>query len=118
MASWYEGILEIDDIYDYEYDHNDKFHIRTKNIDRFKYYTECLSEYIVFRYVYVDCTCNEYCKSKFMIFKNCFVSGVIRESDGNFIVNFYYGEKVKDDEIMFVLRGIKLNKLKKKIKST
>ena len=118
MASWFEGILEIDNINDYQYDKHDTFMIRTKNVDKFKYYTECLSDYIVFRYVYIDCTCNEYTRDKFMIFKNCFVSGAIREADGNFIINFYYGEKVKNDEISFVLRGIKLNKIKKKIKST
>jgi hypothetical protein len=118
MASWFEGILEIDDIYDYQYDHNETFMVRTKNIDKFKYYAECLTEYIVFRYVYVDTTSNEYNKDKFMIFKNCFVTGVVRESTGGFIINFYYGEKIKKDEIMIVLRGIKLNKLKQKLKST
>ena len=117
MASWYEGVLEIDDIYDYQYDSNDTFMIRTKNVDKFKYYTECLSEYIVFRYVCVDCSSNQYTKSSFMIFKNSFVSGVSRESDGKFVVNFYFGEKLKDDELFSVMRGIKLNKIKKKIKS-
>ena len=117
MASWYEGVLEIDDIKDYQYDYNG-FMIRPNNNDKFSYYTKCLSDYVVFRYVYLDCTCNPYKKNKFIIFKNCFVSGANRESDGNFVINFYYGEKLKGDDEINVLRGIKLNKLKKKIKST
>lgn len=116
MSSWYEGILEIDDIYDYQYD-KDVFSIRLKDKEKFTYYSKCLGEYLVFRYVYVDCTCNSYYKSKFKIFKNCFVLSAIREKDG-FIVNFNYGENLKDDELKNVLRGIKLNKLKRKIKST
>ena len=119
MSKWIDGVLEIDDIYDYTYNHSDTFGIRFKDKNLFTYYTKCLAEYVVFRYVQVDCSCNEYVNKNrtHKIFKNCFITTAIREDDG-FAVFFTFGEELKDKEFFNALRGIKLNKLKKKIKST
>jgi hypothetical protein len=119
MSKWADKILEINDIYDYTYNHTDTFAIRFKDKNIFAYYTKCLGEYIVFRYVDVDCSCNEYVNRKqtHKIYRNCFITTTTRENDG-FVVVFTFGEELKDEEYKSVLRGIKLNKLKKKIKST
>ena len=117
MSSWYNDVLEINDIYDYTYNNSDTFAIRFKDKNLFTYYTKCLGEYIIFRYIYVDCSCNPYYKNKYKIFKNCFITTATREDKG-FVVIFTFGEVLKEDDYKNVLRGIKLNKLKKKMKST
>jgi hypothetical protein len=120
MSKWSDSVLEINDIYDYTYNNTDTFAIRFKDRNLFTYYTKCLGEYVVFRYVYVDCSCSAYVDKKrtYKIFKNCFITTATRESEDGYVVIFTFGEQLKEEEYESVLRGIKLNKLKKKIKST
>lgn len=116
MASWYEGILEITDIKDYQHDFQGMFQIIV-SVDKLNFYAKAMSEYTVYRYICIDCSCNPYFKKKYEIWKNSFICGVNIDKKKGLVISFITN-KVTDEEYDTVLRGIKLNKLKKKIKST
>lgn len=116
MASWYEGILEIDNIKDYQHDFQDMFQIIVSE-DKLNFYTKAMGEYTVYRYICMDCSCNFYFKKKYEVMKNCFINGIKIDKQKGLIISFI-STKVTDEEYNMVIRGIKLNKLKKKIKST
>jgi hypothetical protein len=116
MASWYEGILEITDIKDYQHDFQGMFQIIV-SVNKLNFYAKAMGEYTVFRYICMDCSCNLYFKKKCEVMKNCFISGINIDKEKGLVISFI-STKVTDEEYNTVLRGIKLNKLKKKIKST
>ena len=110
MSKWYEGVLEIQDIDELDISYGT---VRFKMSDyNFAYYDQCLNDYIVFRYMYI------YYKEKFYLFKHCFIMTIFREKDHKCSVSFSYDETITDEEKALVTRGIKLNKIKDKIKKS
>lgn len=120
MSKWVDDILIVDNICDYTHSH-DTLRVRVKDHNKFVKYNNYFVEYCVFRYTYVDCGCNKYVKEvdRYKIFKNSFITSVLREKDGIYVIEFYFGAEVTDEkEFNIVSRGVKLLKLREKIKST
>lgn len=115
MASWYDGILEITDIKDYQHDFQGMFQVIV-SADKLPFYAKAMSEYVVYRYICMDCSCNKYSKKRYEVIKNCFITAINNDKKKGLVISFT-STKVTDEEYNMVLRGIKLNRLKEKIKS-
>lgn len=115
MSKWFDGILELKDIKNYQFSFS-VLEITFDDYDKIKYYSNCFSEIVVFKYVYLDCSSNKMSRKNIRIFKNCFITSM-KINNEDFIINFHYSEETKDEEYNIVLRGIKINKLKMKIAS-
>jgi len=118
MSSWYDGVLEINDIKDYQHDFQGMIQISI-NDDKLKYFTKAMGNYVVYKYLCLDCSCNvnNLYSKKLRIYKNCFISEIKLDKSKGLIISFI-GTDATNDEYNNIIRGIKLNKLKKKIKST
>ncbi len=116
MSKWFEGILELNNLKDYTYGF-DKLEITFDDYKQFQYFSKCLSEYIVFRYVNLDCSSNQLSKKNNKIFKNCFLTS-LKLNDDSFTSSFHFSDELINDEYINAMRGIKINKLKNKLNIT
>ena len=111
MSSWYEGILEINDVEQITYNRDNVYlTLNSINID---YYTKYFKDCIVFRYIYISTV-----DSIVNILKDTFLLHISLRNDNKVILSFYYHTQLSDDELRLVNRGIKMNKIKKKMEST
>lgn len=109
MSKWYNKVLEVHNIVDFN-DNWTNLLIVVKSSDKdYDFYNKLCSDYVVIKYLYLINNNN-----KEYVYKHLFLLSVIKTKD-KLNLNFHQNECDERDR-MNIMRYIKLNKLRSKIK--